>query len=88
MIFICILINPYNYYVRIHAIYYRLRFKAQQASKLARKVNKNRREMGCLFVARLVNGDLKLDEVIYPDLLMTSQETKKTLNLILKREGT
>jgi hypothetical protein len=60
-----------------------VRSEVEEAISLTKKASKNRREMGCLFVARLVDGKLKLEEVKDPDLLLVAHETRKTLSIIL-----
>lgn len=57
--------------------------KIELCIKQARNVEKQDREMACLFVPRIVNTKLKFEEVRNPDLLEVAYEARSTLQSLL-----
>jgi tetratricopeptide (TPR) repeat protein len=58
-------------------------FKIELSIEQAKNVEKQEREMACLFVPRIVNAELEFEEVKNPDILEVACEAKNTLQLLL-----
>ncbi len=57
--------------------------KIELSIEQAKDLGKNQREMGCLFVPRVVEGELDFEERKKPDVLEVAREAKSTLELLL-----
>jgi tetratricopeptide (TPR) repeat protein len=57
--------------------------KIELCIEQAKSVEKQKREMDCLFVIRIVNAKLEFEEVKNPDILEVACETENTLRFLL-----
>lgn len=60
--------------------------KIELCIEQAKNVEKQEREMGCLFVPRIVNAKLEFEEVTNPDILEVACEAEKTLQFLLNTD--
>jgi len=58
----------------------------KQAIKKLKGVNKQRRRMDCLFVPKIISGELKFEEVQKADLLEIAQEAKKVFEEVIDKK--